>query len=75
MGVSRSCDAWRDLWSTNFFDSQTSRLSLDVGRRQVLLGAAATIGSRSKHVEFEVVWAPSRAALWLTYIGLPLTTV
>ena len=41
----------------------------------LLLGAAAVLGSRSQHIEFGLAGAPSRQALWLPYVFLPLSTV
>jgi len=41
----------------------------------LLLGGAAVIGRRSKHIEFGLAQAPSRVALWLPYLPLPLATV
>ena len=41
----------------------------------LLLGVAAIVGGRSQHIEIGLAQAPSRTALWLPYVPLPLATV
>lgn len=50
---------------------------LDIGwvAGLLLLGVAALVGLRSKHIEFGLARPPSRTALWLPYLLLPVVTI
>jgi diguanylate cyclase (GGDEF)-like protein len=41
----------------------------------LLLGVAALVGLRSRHIEFGPARAPSRTAFWLPYLPLPFVTM
>jgi diguanylate cyclase len=50
---------------------------LDIGwvAGLLLLGVAALVGLRSKHIEFGLARPPSRTSLWLPYLLLPVVTI